>query len=156
MAYMQSNSTSDGRTTINVTLEVGTNVDIAALDVQNRVGIATPQLPDDVKRLGLTTRKRNPSILMLVAMYSPKGTHNVTFVDNYTNIFIKDALLRVKGVGDIFTRADDFSMRIWLKPDKLAQLGLTPGDVIACLAGTKRADSGRFGGRLTPKFFTGF
>ncbi len=133
MAYMQSNSTSDGRTSINVTLDVGTNVDIAALDIQNRVGIATPQLPDDVKRLGLTTRKRSPSILMLVAMYSPKGTHGVSFVDNYTNIFIKDALLRVKGVGDIFTRADDFSMRVWLQPDKLAQLGLTPGDVIGAL-----------------------
>src|SRR5216110_1639299 len=72
MAYLQSNSTSDGRTTVNVNLEVGTNPDIAALDNQNRVGIATPQLPDDVKRLGLTTRKRNPSILMLVAMFAPK------------------------------------------------------------------------------------
>ncbi|MEJ7684399.1 MAG: efflux RND transporter permease subunit [Segetibacter sp.] len=122
MAYLQSNSTNDGRTTINVTLKVGTNPDIAALDIQNRVGIATPALPDDVKRLGLTTRKRSPSILMLVAMYSPKGSHNVTFVDNYTNIFVRDALLRVNGVGDIFTRADDFSMRIWLQPDKLAQL----------------------------------
>ncbi len=133
MAYLQSNSTSDGRTTINVNLKVGTNPDIAALDIQNRVGIATPQLPDDVKRLGLTTRKRNPSILMLVAMYSPNGTHNVTFTDNYTNIFVRDALLRVTGVGDIFTRADDFSMRIWLQPDKMAQLGLTTNDVIASL-----------------------
>jgi len=133
MAYLQSNSTNDGRTTINVILKVGTNPDIAALDIQNRVGIATPQLPDDVKRLGLTTRKRNPSILMLVAMYSPGGTHGVSFVDNYTNIFIKDALLRVSGVGDVFTRADDFSMRIWLKPDRLAQLGLTAGDVVNSL-----------------------
>ncbi len=133
MVQMQGNSTSDGRTTINVTLNVGTDVDVAALDIQNRVGIATPQLPDDVKRLGLTTRKRNPSILMLVALYSPNGTHGVTFLDNYTNIFIRDALLRVKGVGDIFTRADDFSMRIWLQPDRLAALGLTAGDVIASL-----------------------
>jgi HAE1 family hydrophobic/amphiphilic exporter-1 len=134
MAYMQGNSTSDGRTTINVTLNVGTNPDIAALDIQNRVGIATPQLPDDVKRLGLTTRKRSPSILMLVAIYSPDGTHGVTFVDNYTNIFIRDALLRVSGVGDIFTRADDFSMRVWLSPDRLAQRGLTTNDVINALA----------------------
>jgi HAE1 family hydrophobic/amphiphilic exporter-1 len=133
MAYMQSNSTSDGRTTINVTLKVGTNPDIAALDIQNRVGIATPQLPDDVKRLGITTRKRNPSILMLVAMFSPDGSHDVKFMDNYTNIFVKDALLRVVGVGDIFTRADDFSMRVWLQPDRLAQLGLTANDVIAAL-----------------------
>ena len=134
MAYMQGNSTSDGRTTINVTLNVGTNPDIAALDIQNRVGIATPQLPDDVKRLGLTTRKRNPSILMLVAIYSPNGAHDVTFLDNYTNIFIRDALLRVPGVGDVFTRADDFSMRVWLSPDQLAQRGLTTNDVINALA----------------------
>ncbi|MBS1640595.1 MAG: multidrug efflux RND transporter permease subunit [Bacteroidetes bacterium] len=133
MAYMQSNSTSDGRTTINVIYNIGADVNIGALDVQNRVGIATPQLPDDVKRLGLTTRKRNPSILLLVAMYSPNGTHDVTFIDNYTNIFVKDALLRVKGVGDIFTRADDFSMRVWLQADKLAQLGLTANDVLAAL-----------------------
>jgi HAE1 family hydrophobic/amphiphilic exporter-1 len=122
MAYLQSNSTSDGRTTITATLKVGTNADIAALDIQNRVGIATPQLPDDVKRLGLITRKRNPSILMLVAMYSPNGTHNVPFVDNYANIFIKDALLRVPGVGDIFTQVD-----------RLAQLGITANEVIAAL-----------------------
>ncbi|GAC1441498.1 MAG: multidrug efflux RND transporter permease subunit [Sediminibacterium sp.] len=133
MAYLQSNSTSDGRTTITATLKVGTNADIAALDIQNRVGIATPQLPDDVKRLGLTTRKRNPSILLLVAMYSPNGTHGVPFVDNYTNLFVKDVLLRVPGVGDIFTRADDFSMRIWLQTDKLAQLGITANEVIAAL-----------------------
>ena len=133
MAYMQGNSTSDGRTTITVTLTVGTNADIAALDIQNRVGIATPQLPDDVKRLGLTTRKRNPSILLLVAIFSPQGTHGVTFLDNYTNIFVRDALLRVNGVGDVFTRADDFSMRIWLEPDQLAQRGLTTNDVVNAL-----------------------
>jgi hydrophobic/amphiphilic exporter-1 (mainly G- bacteria), HAE1 family len=133
MAFLQSNSTSDGRTTMNVTFEVGTNVDIAALDVQNRVSVATPALPDDVKRLGLTVRKRNPSILMLVAMFSPKGTHAVSFLDNFTNIYVKDALLRVKGVGDVFTRADDFSMRIWLQADKLAQLGITANEVVAAL-----------------------
>ncbi len=70
---------------------------------------------------------------MLVAIYAPKGTHAVTFLDNYTNIFVRDVLLRVKGVGDVFTRADDFSMRIWLKPDKLAQLGLTAYDVTNAL-----------------------
>lgn len=129
MAYMQSNSTGNGAMTINVTFNIGTNINIATLDVQNRVSIATPQLPDVVKRLGLTVRKKNPGILMLVALYSPKGTHNVTFVDNYTNIFIKDAMLRLPGVGDIITRTDDFSMRVWLKPDKLAEYGLTAADV---------------------------
>jgi len=133
MAYMQSNSTSSGQSTITVTYNVGADVTSGALDVQNRVGIATPSLPVDVKNLGIVTRKRNPSILMLVAMYAPKGTHAVTFLDNYTNIFVKNALLRVKGVGDVFTRADDFSMRIWLQTDKLAQKGLTANDVIAAL-----------------------
>jgi hydrophobic/amphiphilic exporter-1 (mainly G- bacteria), HAE1 family len=133
MAYMQSNSTNNGQSTITVTYEVGSNVDIGILDVQNRVGIATPSLPDEIKRLGVTTRKRNPSILMLVAIYAPKGTHAVTFLDNYTNIFVRDVLLRVKGVGDVFSRADDFSMRIWLKPDKLAQLGLTSADITNAL-----------------------
>ena len=134
MAYMQSNSTNNGQSTITVTYEVGADVNTGMLDVQNRVGIATPSLPDEIKRLGVTTRKRNPSILMLVAIYAPKGTHAVTFLDNYTNIFVRDVLLRVKGVGDVFSRADDFSMRIWLKPDKLAQLGLTSTDITNALA----------------------
>jgi hydrophobic/amphiphilic exporter-1 (mainly G- bacteria), HAE1 family len=129
MAYMTSNSTSSGQSSISVVLNQGTNPDIAAMDIQNRVGIATPQLPDIVKRLGVTTRKRTSSILMIVAIYSPKHTHSISFLDNYTNIFVKDALLRVPGVGDIFVRADDFSMRIWLDPNKLAQLGLTASDV---------------------------
>jgi len=134
MMYMQSNSTSDGRTTINAYFDLKTNPNIATLDVQNRVSIASPRLPNEVKQLGITVRKRNPSILMLVAIYSPKGTHNVTFLDNYTNIYIRDALLRVAGVGDIFTRADDFSMRIWLQPDRMAQLGLTATDVTSALS----------------------
>ncbi len=133
MSYVSSTSTNDGRTSISAVFEVGTNVDIAALDLQNRVSVAAPQLPSEVTRLGLTVRKRNPSILMLVAMYSPDETHGVNFVSNYANIYIKDALLRVKGVGDIFSRADDFSMRIWMQPDKMAQLGLTSAEVISAL-----------------------
>lgn len=131
--YIQTNATNDGRMTMNVTFKVGTDVNIAALDVQNRVGIAEPQLPEAVTRLGVTVRKRNPSLFMLVAIYSPKASHNVSFLDNYTNIYVRDALLRVPGVGDIFSRADDFSMRIWLKPDRLAQLNLTADDVLAAL-----------------------
>ena len=133
MTYLQSNSTSDGRTTINAYFDLKTDPNIATLDVQNRVSIASPRLPNDVKNLGITVRKRNPSILMLVAIYSPKATHNVSFLDNYTNIYVRDALLRVPGVGDIFSRADDFSMRIWLQPDKLGQLGLTTSDVTTAL-----------------------
>jgi HAE1 family hydrophobic/amphiphilic exporter-1 len=133
MAYLQSNSTNNGQSLITVTYEVGADVNNGMLDVQNRVGIASPSLPDELKRLGVVTRKRNPSILMLVAIFAPKGTHAVTFLDNYSNIFVRDILLRVKGVGDVISRADDFSMRIWLKPDKLAQLGLTASDITTAL-----------------------
>ncbi|HLP22329.1 MAG TPA: multidrug efflux RND transporter permease subunit [Chitinophagales bacterium] len=133
MTYINSTSTSDGRSNINVNFEVGTDIDIAALDVQNRVSVAEPTLPDAVKRLGLTVRKRNPGIMMVIALYSPNGTHDATFLGNYSNIYIKDAMLRVKGVGDIVSFGDDFGMRIWLNPDKLASLSLSPNEVIAAL-----------------------
>ncbi len=133
MEYMQSNSTNNGLMQMNVTFQIGTDIDVAALDVQNRVSIATPLLPAVVSRLGLTVRAVNPSMLMMVAIYSPKGSHNITFLDNYTNIFIQDALLRVKGVGSINKFTDDFSMRIWMDPTKMASYSLTPTDVINAL-----------------------
>src|SRR5580658_3153405 len=133
MEYMQSNSTNNGLMQMNVTFKIGTNIDVAALDVQNRVSIATPLLPAVVSRLGLTVRALNPSMLMMVAVYAPQATHNITFLDNYTNIFVQDALLRVKGVGSIARFTDDFSMRIWMNPDKMASYSLTPADVIAAL-----------------------
>ena len=133
MEYMQSNSTNNGLMQLNVTFKIGTDIDIAALDVQNRVSIATPLLPAVVSRLGLTVRAINPSMLMMVAVYAPKGTHSITFLDNYTNIFVQDALLRVKGVGSINRFTDDFSMRIWMNPEKMAAYSLTPSDVIAAL-----------------------
>jgi HAE1 family hydrophobic/amphiphilic exporter-1 len=134
MSYMSSNSTSSGQSSINVVFDIGTDVNIAALDVQNRVSVAEPALPDAVKRLGLTVRKRQPSIMIALALYSPKGTHNAQFIGNYANIYLKDALQRVKGVGDIVSRADDFGMRIWLNPEKLASLQMTPSDISAALA----------------------
>ncbi len=133
MEFMQSNSTNNGLMTINTTFKVGTNIDIATLDVQNRVSIATPLLPAAVSRLGLTVRALNPSALMLVALYSPKGTHSITFLDNYTNIFIMDALLRVPGVGAITSGADNFSMRVWINPDKMAAYSLTSTDIVNAL-----------------------
>lgn len=133
MTYMTSNSTSSGQSSITVNFEVGTDINIATLDVQNRVSVAEPTLPDALKRLGLTVRKRNPSIMMVLAFYSPDQTHDATFIGNYVNLYIKDALLRVKGVGDIFSRADDFSMRVWLNPQKMAALGITPAEVNAAL-----------------------
>lgn len=133
MSYLSSNSTADGRSNINVTFEVGTNIDIAALDVQNRVSVAEPTLPDAVKRMGLTVRKRNPGIMEVIALYSPDGTHDATFLGNYANIYIKDALLRVKGVGDITSFGDDFGMRVWLNPDKLAAMGISTNEVLYAL-----------------------
>src|ERR1700759_2221137 len=133
MEYMQSNSTNNGLMSINVTFNLGTNIDVAALDVQNRVSIATPLLPSVASRLGITVRAVNPSMLMMVAIYAPKGTHNITFLDNYTNIFVQDALLRVPGVGTITRFTDDFSMRVWMNPEKMAAYSLTPQDVINAL-----------------------
>jgi hydrophobic/amphiphilic exporter-1 (mainly G- bacteria), HAE1 family len=151
MDYITSNSTSSGASGVNVTFEIGTNVDIAALDVQNRVSVAEPSLPDAVKRLGLVVRKRNPSIMMVLAVYSPNGTHDGTFLGNYANIYVKDALLRVKGVGDITSLGDDFGMRIWLNPEKLATLGLTPGDVMGALSEQNlQVAAGTVGGNPQP------
>ncbi|HMC87340.1 MAG TPA: efflux RND transporter permease subunit, partial [Chitinophagaceae bacterium] len=133
MEYMQSTSTNSGGMSIRVTFSIGTNVHIAALNVQNRLGIAQPQLPSVVSKLGLNVRASNPDQLMLVAIYSPKKSHNITFLDNYTNQFIEDAILRVPGVGDVTARTDQFSMRIWMNPDKMASYSLTPGDVVNAL-----------------------
>jgi len=134
MSYMQSNSTSSGQSSITVTFDVGTDINIATLDVQNRVSIATPPLPDVIKRLGVVTRKRNPSIMVALAIYSPNETHDSRFIGNFTNIFLKDALQRVNGVGDIVTRGADFGMRIWLNPDKLAALNMSTTEVTTALA----------------------
>jgi HAE1 family hydrophobic/amphiphilic exporter-1 len=151
MTYMTSNSTSSGQSGITVNFEVGTDINIATLDVQNRVSVAQPSLPDAVKRLGLTVRKRNPSIMMALAFYSPNGSHDITFIGNYVNLYVKDALSRVKGVGDIFSRADDFSMRIWFNPEKLAALGMTPAEVNAALQEQNlQSAAGTVGGNPQP------
>jgi hydrophobic/amphiphilic exporter-1 (mainly G- bacteria), HAE1 family len=133
MEYMQSNSTNNGLLSMNVTFGIGTNVDIATLDVQNRVSIANPLLPAVAARLGVTVRAINPSQLMMIAVYAPQGSHDITFLDNYTNIFIQDALLRVPGVGSISRSTDDFSMRVWMNPQKMASFNLMPSDVISAL-----------------------
>lgn len=133
MKYLSSNSTSDGRSAITVTFDVGTDIDIAALDVQNRVGIAEPSLPEAVRRLGVTTKKANNDILMVVGLYSPKGTYDQKFISNYVNLYVKDALLRIPGVGDVQAFGQPFSMRVWLDANKMARLGLTPAEVSAAI-----------------------
>src|SRR6201999_3374573 len=99
MEYMQSTSTNSGGINIRVTFDIGNNVYVSALNVQNREAIASPLLPSVVSKLGLTVRASNPDQLMLVAIYSPNGSHNITFLDNYTSVFVQDAILRVPGVG---------------------------------------------------------
>lgn len=133
MTYLTSTSTSSGSSSITATFDVGTNVDIAALDVQNRVNVALPTLPDEVKRLGVTVLKRNPTFMEVLAFYSPNGTHDAKFVANYVSIYLVDALKRVPGVGDITVFGSDFGMRIWLNPEKLAALKLTPADITAAI-----------------------
>lgn len=151
MSYMSSNSTASGQSAITVTFDVGTDVNFATVDVQNRVSIATPPLPDAVKRLGIVTRKRNPAIMIALAIYSPNQTHDARFIGNYTNIFLKDALQRVKGVGDIVTRGADFGMRIWLNPEKLASLGMSASEVVNALAEQNlQVSAGTVGGTPQP------
>ncbi|TPE43370.1 efflux RND transporter permease subunit [Pontibacter mangrovi] len=133
MAYITSTNTSTGQMNMSVTFEIGTDIDIATLDVQNRASIAEPSLPEEVRRLGVTVRKRNPSIMMVVGIFSPKGTHDIQYLDNFTNIFVRDALLRVPGVGDINALGQDFSMRVWLKPDKLAQYNISTSEITAAI-----------------------
>src|ERR1700709_1999263 len=133
MMYMQSTNTQTGSASINVTFDIGTNVNVATLNVQNRVSLASPVLPSVVSQLGVTVRARNPDQLMNIAIFSPKGTHDVSFIDNYSNTYILNALLRVPGVGDVQSRGNPFSMRIWMDPKKMASYSLMPQDVISAL-----------------------
>jgi HAE1 family hydrophobic/amphiphilic exporter-1 len=126
MKYITSSSTSDGRSSITVTFEVGTDIDIAALDVQNRVGIAEPSLPEPVRRLGVTTKKANTDVLLFLGLVSPNGTYDQKFLANYSNIYIRDAVLRVPGVGDVLAFGQPFSMRVWMDPAKMANMGISP------------------------------
>ncbi|WP_284040482.1 efflux RND transporter permease subunit [Sphingobacterium sp. lm-10] len=129
MIYMQSNSTADGNCLITVTFEVGTDVDIATVEVQNRVSIAEPILPEAVRQLGITTRTASQDILMMISLISPNDTRDVNFLSNYANIYLRDAIQRVEGVGDVLIFGQEFSMRIWLDASKLSSLSLTPQDV---------------------------
>jgi hydrophobe/amphiphile efflux-1 (HAE1) family protein len=130
MLYMSSVSASDGGMSLTVTFDIGTDLDIAALDVQNRVQIAESKLPPEVLRVGVKTSKRSPTLTLVVNLLSPRGEYDELFLGNYADIYIKDTLKRVPGVGDVVIfGARDYSMRIWLDPNKLAGLGLAASDV---------------------------
>ncbi len=131
MIYMSSQSTNDGNMKLTVTFKLGTNLDIAQVQVQNRVAIAQPVLPSDVQRAGIVVKKASPDITLAVAIYSPDGSRDPLYLSNYATLQIKDELARLPGVGDIFIfGARDYSMRLWLNPDQLASRSLTAGDVI--------------------------
>src|SRR5215813_15199089 len=134
MLYMSSTSTSDGVVTLTITFKLGTDLNTAQVLVQNRVAIALPKLPEEVRRLGVTTTKRSPDLTMVVHLTSPDNSRDELYVGNYAFLQIKDQLARISGVGDVVVfGARDYSMRVWLDPDKLQSRNLTAGDVIRVL-----------------------
>ncbi|MEI6676122.1 MAG: multidrug efflux RND transporter permease subunit [Verrucomicrobiota bacterium] len=130
LLYLQSYNSNDGKMTLNVTFDVGTDVDIMQVNAQNRVGQAEAQLPEAVKREGVVVNRSSPDILLAIGLSSPQGSYDGVFLGNYADIYLVDQIKRVPGVGDVknFT-AQDYSMRVWLNPEKLAMLGVTPQDV---------------------------
>ncbi|HEX2364589.1 MAG TPA: efflux RND transporter permease subunit, partial [Bradyrhizobium sp.] len=134
MLYLYSQATSNGQLTITVTFKLGTDLDKAQVLVQNRVAIAQPQLPEEVQRNGVVTRKNSPDILMVVFMLSPDNTFDQLYISNYALLQVRDQLLRQDGIGDIqIFGARDYSMRLWLDPERLANLGLTSTEVIGAI-----------------------
>lgn len=130
MRYMSSNSSNDGTSTITVTFEQGYDQDIAAVDVQNRASIAEPQLPEDVRRVGVTVRKQSSATVVGMGIFSEDGRYDNEFISNYADLYIVDRLKRIKGVGDVAVNGERrYAMRLWLDPSKLASRGLTATDV---------------------------
>src|SRR6516165_9625739 len=125
MLYMSSQSTNDGTYVLTVTFEVGTNVDIAQVQVQNRVNLALPKLPDVVKQTGVSVKKKSPNILLLVNLISPNNSRNQLYLSNFATINVVDELKQLEGVGDVTMFGEmDYSMRAWLDPDKVAARNL--------------------------------
>jgi len=152
MIYMKSLNTSDGRMLLDVSFQVGMNLDTANVLTQNRVSQATSRLPQEVNQQGVTVKKLNPSILLVLSLYSPKGTYDSLFLNNYATINVRDALLRIPGVAqaDLYGGAE-YGMRVWLRPDKLAKLGLTPSDVLSAIKEQNiQAPAGQIGAAPSP------
>jgi HAE1 family hydrophobic/amphiphilic exporter-1 len=153
MIYMKSSNTSDGRMQLDVNFEVGVDQDTANVLTQNRVSSAQARLPQEVVQQGVTVKKQSPSILMLISLYSPNQSYDANFLINYSGINLRDQILRIPGIAqvDLFGGAD-YGMRIWLKPDRLANLGLTPADVISSIKEQNlQAPAGRVGMAPSPK-----
>ena len=131
MIYMNSVSSGSGSMTLNVTFSIGTDPDQATINVNNRVQMAMSSLPDDVRRYGVTVEKVSPNMLLMIALDSPDGRYDTIFLNNYALVNVVDDMKRIPGVGDaVIYGSKDYAMRVWLRPDRLAQLKLTPSDVI--------------------------
>ena len=152
MIYMKSINANDGTTNIETSFEIGTDPDMNTVFTQNRVSAATPKLPEEVKRLGVKTEKSLPNILMLISLYSPDGRYDQNFLGNYALINIKDILARTKGIGRVnVLGASDYSMRIWVKPDLLAKLGITISEMQAAIQSQNViVPGGKFGAEPAP------
>ncbi len=134
MLYMVSQSTGDGRMTMNVVFEIGTDIDLAQVLVQNRVAIAEPRLPEEVTRSGVTTKKSSPDMMMVIHMYSDDNSRDSLYISNYARTQVIDRIARINGVGQATLFAERaYSMRIWLDPDRVASFNMTPGEVVAAL-----------------------
>ena len=143
MLYMSSTSTMDGALTLTVTFRIGADIDRAQVQVQNRVAQALPRLPEEVRNLGVNTVKASPNLTMVVHLTSPNGRYDSLYLRNYAVLNVKDVLARLPGMGDVQVfGGGDYSMRVWLDPQKLAARNLTAGDVVD---GDPRAE--RAGGR---------
>ena len=152
LLYFSSSADSSGTLTITATFEVGTNIDQATFNVSNRVNIALPRLPDEVRRTGLVVQKRSNDILIVVMLVSDKAKHDTLYLSNYATLNVVDELKRIKGVGDatIFG-GQDYSMRIWLRPDRMAQLGITTSDIASAIrAQNAQYASGKIGQEPAP------
>src|SRR5215472_915589 len=152
MIYMKSSNTSDGRMLLDVNFEVGTDQDTANVLTQNRVSTAEARLPAEVNQQGVTVKKQSPSILMVISLYSPKDAYDSNFLINYCGINLRDQILRIPGIAqvDLFG-GTDYGMRVWIRPDKLAALGLTPSDVISAIKEQNiQAPTGKIGAPPTP------
>jgi multidrug efflux pump len=152
MLYMSSQSTADGTMTLTVTFKLGTDLDIAQVLVQNRVAIATPQLPQEVRNLGVTVQKQSPDLMMVVHLLSPNGTYDQAYISNYAFLQIRDPLSRLDGIGNVNVfGAREYSMRIWLDPNRMYSRGLTTDDIIAAIqAQNVQVAAGRLGAEPAP------
>lgn len=153
MLYVQSSSASNGSLTLSVSFKIGTNPDQATINVNNRVQSVLSQLPEEVRRQGVNVRKKSTAILQVISLFSPNNSRDTLFISNYALLNIIDELKRIPGVGDVVNFAgQDYSMRIWLKPDKLAQLKLTPSDIASTIREqNSQFAAGKLGAEPTPQ-----